>query len=224
MTTKEPQYRFLLDLDESGERQRFGLMSSGTWLQDPKRLAFLLSRYKFVARMLDGADNVLEIGCADGFGSRIVRQAVQNLTATDFDPVFIADAERVMDPRWPINFTVHDILAGPLNGDYDAIYALDVLEHIDPAKEQRFLINTRLSLSDDGVCILGMPSLESQKFASPASIAGHVNCQSGSTLQRTLLGHFRNVFMFSMNDEVVHTGFMPMAHYLMAVCVSPRRD
>ena len=26
--------------------------------------------------------------------------------------------------------------------------------------------------------------------------------------------------MFSMNDEVVHTGFSPMAHYLFALCSS----
>jgi len=25
-----------------------------------------------------------------------------------------------------------------------------------------------------------------------------------------------------MNDEVVHTGFYPMAHYLLAVCAGPR--
>ena len=29
---------------------------------------------------------------------------------------------------------------------------------------------------------------------------------------------FRNVFMFSMNDEVIHTGHHKMAHYLMALC------
>jgi hypothetical protein len=28
--------------------------------------------------------------------------------------------------------------------------------------------------------------------------------------------------MFSMNDEVVHTGFSPMAHYLFALCGQPR--
>ena len=33
-----------------------------------------------------------------------------------------------------------------------------------------------------------------------------------------LEGHFDNVFLFSMNDEVVHTGFHPLAHYLFAVC------
>ena len=28
---------------------------------------------------------------------------------------------------------------------------------------------------------------------------------------------FHNVFIFSMNDEVVHTGYAPMAHYLLAL-------
>jgi hypothetical protein len=29
--------------------------------------------------------------------------------------------------------------------------------------------------------------------------------------------YFHSVFMFSMNDEVVHTGYHKMAHYLFAV-------
>lgn len=29
--------------------------------------------------------------------------------------------------------------------------------------------------------------------------------------------YFENVIIFSMNDEVVHTGFTPMAHYLLGV-------
>jgi hypothetical protein len=31
--------------------------------------------------------------------------------------------------------------------------------------------------------------------------------------------HFADVFIFSMNDEVVHTGFYALAHYLFALCV-----
>jgi hypothetical protein len=37
-------------------------------------------------------------------------------------------------------------------------------------------------------------------------------------LKKTMQQFFHNVFMFSMNDEVVHTGYHPMAHYLLAVC------
>lgn len=40
----------------------------------------MLFRYKFVSKMLAGLDHVLEIGCGDGFGARIVAQAVNRVT------------------------------------------------------------------------------------------------------------------------------------------------
>jgi len=46
MKTKEKQYQFLL----SGKREEnLGLMSGQVWRDDPRRLVFLLSRYKFIA-------------------------------------------------------------------------------------------------------------------------------------------------------------------------------
>lgn len=73
-------------------------------------------------------------------------------------------------------------------------------------------------LVPEGVCIIGSPSIQSQAYASPPSKAGHVNCKSGPELKATMQRFFHNVFIFSMNDEVVHTGFYPMAHYLWALC------
>ena len=70
--------------------------------------------------------------------------------------------------------------------------------------------------------IIGTPSLESQKFASKVSEQGHINCKSGKELRDLMLQWFHHVLLFSMNDEVVHTGFYPMAHYLFAVCCEPK--
>ena len=100
---------------------------------------------------------------------------------------------------------------------FDAAYALDVLEHIPPADEPRFLGNICASLDEDGFLVLGTPSLQSQSYASLVSKEGHVYCKDGDALKASLLAFFRTVFIFSMNDEVVHTGFYPMAHYLFAV-------
>ncbi len=58
--------------------------------------------------------------------------------------------------------------------------------------------------------------------ASENSKIGHVNLKQGEQLCALCQRYFHNVFMFGMNDEVVHTGFLPMAHYLMALCVGPR--
>ncbi len=185
-TTKEPQYSLLFDVKEKHGIARLGLMVNEFWNQDPKRTLFTLSRYKFVARMLGGRNHVLEVGCADAFGTRIVQQAVTKVTAVDFDPVFIADVKERMNPHWPIEAFVHDVMAGPVPGSFDAAYALDVLEHIAEQDEHRFIGNVVRSLTADGVAIFGMPSLESQTYASPQSKAGHVNCKSGEDFKRTL--------------------------------------
>jgi 2-polyprenyl-3-methyl-5-hydroxy-6-metoxy-1,4-benzoquinol methylase len=213
--TKEKQYQFLLEQEHG---QEMGLMSSQVWRDDPRRLVFLLSRYKFVAKMFSGLPKVLEVGCADAFGSRIVKQEVGRLVATDFDAIFIEDAATRIDPKWPIELRVHDILAGPVEGTFDGVYCCDVLEHIAPLDEHRFMRNLAGSIIPQGAAIIGSPSLESQTFASRPSKEGHVNCKTAKDMKALMQEFFHNVFMFSMNDELVHTGYYPMAHYLFAVC------
>ena len=80
--TREPQYQRTLDLKKMG-LGTLGLMTNQAWEDDPKHLLFTLARYKFVAKMLSGAKQVLEVGCADAFATRIVVQEVAGLTAVD---------------------------------------------------------------------------------------------------------------------------------------------
>jgi len=219
--TKEPQYGIVFDVEKKHGRTQLGLMVNESWNQDPKRTLFTLARYKFVAKMLSGNNRVLEIGCADAFGTRLVQQEVKHVTAVDFDPVFIQDAKDRMNPNWLFDCFVHDMLSAPVPGEYDAAYSLDVLEHIEPNNEDTFIRNLVASLNKSSVAIIGIPSLESQAYASPQSKAGHVNCKSGKDYKKFLEKYFENVFLFSMNDEVIHTGFYPMAHYLLALCTTP---
>jgi cyclopropane fatty-acyl-phospholipid synthase-like methyltransferase len=223
--TREPQYDILLERQAHHGQERLGLMMNQAWYDDPKRLAFTFARYKFVAKMLAGCPTVLEVGCGDAFPSRIVQQEVGRLTVTDFDPLFIADVKARMVEGWEFaDAFAHDMLSGPVPGRYDGIYALDVLEHIDPAKEETFLRNMITSLSDHGTMIIGMPTIESQDYASPPSKEGHVNCQSLPDLRRGMQRFFDNVYMFCMNDEVLHVGYHKMAHYVFALCCSKKSD
>lgn len=221
--TREPQYASMVALRERQGLARLGLMSSETWHEDPIRLAFLLSRYKFVARMFAGLDKVLEVGCADAFGTRIVQQTVGQVVAVDFDPLFVEDVEARMDrEHWPLDVRVHDLLDGPVDVAADGAFALDVLEHIPTEHEDRFMANLCASLKPEGAAILGCPSLASQIHATPRSRAGHVNCKEGPALKALGLRHFHHAFVFSMNDEVVHTGFQPMAHYYLMLLTGVR--
>lgn len=201
----------------------FGTRTGHAYLVDPKHLLFNLSRYKFVSKMLAGMDNVLEVGCGDGFGSALVRQTVSKLTATDLDARFVEQTSKCHPYASKIKFLAHNLIDGPVPGKFDGAFCLDVLEHIDQKLEHQFVANLAASLRTNAVCIFGMPSLESQIYASELSKLGHVNCKTAPELRSCMSSHFRNVFIFSMNDEVLHTGFHPMSHYLFALCVSPRR-
>jgi SAM-dependent methyltransferase len=220
--TREPQYQAHVALRDSQGLSRLGLRANAAWHADPKRLGIVLARYKFVAKMLSGKQRVLEVGCGDGWASRVVRQEVESLVGVDFDPVFVADARAGMEPPWEFDVRVHDMLEGPLDSQFDAAYALDVIEHIPASDEDRFMTNIARSLVSPGVAIIGLPSLESQAYASPLSKEGHVNCKSAPDLKQLMLRHFHETFIFSMNDEVVHTGFYALAHYLFALCVGKR--
>lgn len=225
MVSREPQYADHFDFMQTSGQAKLGVNVNFTWFLDPKRLTFTLSRYKFVAKMLQGRESVAELGCGDAFASRIVAQTVNHLTATDFDPLFIEEASK-SKPQYEekISFLVHDILSGPIPGEkFDAVYSCDVLEHISKTKEDIFFSNSIRSLKANGVFIIGTPSLSSQVYASQRSIEGHVNCKTGEELIECCRRHFENVFLFGMNDEVLHTGHFEMCHYYFALCVNPKK-
>ncbi len=223
MTKKpfESQYSVYFDTLTSHGDSRLGLSSNHTWIHDSSRFAIMLSRYKFVSRMFKDYENVLEIGCGDGFASKIVADQVKNLCLTDIDPLFIESSKQINKSK-NITFQQLDYTRDYSKFKYDGIYALDVLEHISLEKEDSFLSNILKSLNTNGSLILGIPSLESQKYASNTSLKGHVNCKSKDDFQKVLKLYFHNVFMFSMNDEVVHTGYAAMSHYLIALATSPK--
>lgn len=221
----EKQYaKYFKDRASGVGNEILGIMASNRWRSDSKLLGVSLSRYKFVSKMFTDFESVLEIGAADAWYSRVVYDSVKKLTLSDFDSIFLDDfkAQEIYQKN-NVEYLVHNFVNMKLNRIYDGIYALDVLEHINPIDQSDFLANICASLIPHGTAIFGMPSLESQVYASEGSKIGHVNCQSGTELKQNLKNYFHNVFLFSMSDEVVHTGFTPMAHYLLAMCVNPKQ-
>lgn len=200
-----------------------GPYTSYIWRQDPKHLSFLFSRYKFVSKMLAGKHSVLEVGCGDAMGTPVVAQTVDRIFAVDFEPLLIADNKKRLKDHPTIMFDLHDMTEYPL-GQYDAVFALDVIEHIPPAKEDDFLTNICKSMQPDGVCIIGTPNVAAHNHASELSQHGHVNLKSHTQFQDIIQKYFKNGFLFSMNDEMVHTGYYPMAQYLIMVGIGPRYE
>ncbi len=199
---------------------KLGMRTSMAYESDPVRLVFTLSRYKFVAKMFDGFDSVLEVGAGDGFKSPIVQQFCKKLTISDIETQNKDDFDQINFTK--TKFIIHDFINYKLKKKFDGIYSLDVLEHINKKDEKKFIKNICNSLKKTGTLIIGMPTLESQIYASKWSKEGHVNCKTKKELKNFLSSYFNNIYMFSMNDEMVHTGYDAMSHYIFALACNKK--
>ncbi len=202
---------------------RLGTASAQDYVHDPKHLSFAISRYKFAAKMLAGLGHVIEVGSGDGFGAPLVAQGVRELTCTDIDEEQLSDNRERLSIFTNISFEYYDFRQKAYLRTADGIYLVDVLEHIYPEEEDVFMRHLTGSLTSRGVAVIGTPNASADAYASPNSKIGHVNLKQGEQLRSLCQQHFHNVFMFGMNDEVIHTGFLPMAHYLMALCAGPKQ-
>ncbi len=204
-----------------------GPLAKYIWENDPKHLLFTLARYKFCAKMLQGKEKVLEIGCGDGLGAPVLLQSVKFLYGVDIESRLIEEnARRLNKFSGRLSYIVADFthleLLNVKQKYFDAAISLDVLEHIEKEKEKIFFENISLSMTDDGVCIIGMPNITSNEYATELNKKAHINLKEHFELRELMLSYFKTVFLFSMNDEIVHTGFYPMAHYLFAIGVGKR--
>mgnify|MGYP001059144282 CR=1 FL=1 len=226
-----------------------GPWTSESMKNDPKHLSFVLARYKFVAKMLEDKltreimqleielealkkDNdelskkrVLEIGCGDAFGTPIVANVVENLYAIDWEERFIKDNSSRLSFADNIRFIQKDINSEPLDEKVSAIYNIDFIEHLAPEKEKLVMENMISSYEDNehAVMLIGTPNISALQYASPQSKTLHINLKSHKTLKELLSRYFYNVFIFGMNDEVIHTGYAPMCHYLWGMGVGLKR-
>lgn len=182
---------------------------------DPKRLAFVLSRYKFAAKMTPKGSKILELGCSEGIGTPILAEFANCYTGIDLDEQAVDFASKNWS-KGTVRFIFDDFL-GKKYGQYDSIVSLDVIEHIVKDYEYLFFSTIFQNLSENGICIIGTPNVTSAIYASPASQSGHVNLFDGERLCNSMKCIFETVFLFGGNDEVVHTGFTPMTHYLFAL-------
>lgn len=206
----------------SADEISLGPWTSYSLVNDPKHMSFVLSRYKFCAKILQGKKRVLEVGSGDAFGLPIVAQAVPQLHVIDWDPRLLEGNARRLAHLKNVTYLHGNINEEAPDLQVDAAYSIDVIEHVDPACEAQFVENIVRCLTPTGVLLTGTPNITSAAYASPQSQVGHINLKSMTTLRELMERYFENVFMFGMNDEVVHTGYAPMCHYIWSLAVGIR--
>lgn len=210
------------DFQFEHEEILLGAPTSYSLVHDPKHLAFVLSRYKFVAKMLEGKKSVLEIGSGDGIGLPLIAQVVDHVYCIDWDERHLQSIKRRLKHLKNVTLIHHDLNQSAPDILVDAVFSIDVLEHVDPAIESIFMNNIMKCLPLNGVMITGTPNVTASAYASPCSQVQHINLKSMKTLRQLMQYYFEHVFMFGMNDEVLHTGYHAMCHYIWSLAASKR--
>jgi 2-polyprenyl-3-methyl-5-hydroxy-6-metoxy-1,4-benzoquinol methylase len=188
----------------------------------PRRILHALSYHKFAAKTIGSGKRILEVGCSEGLGTLILAEFATLCLGIDIDEAAIQIANETLAGE-KLQFRHADILNNKF-GDFDAVASFDVIEHIFPENEELFLNSITANLTQKGMFVVGTPNITSDQYASPITRSGHVNLYSADRLRESLARHFQTVLMFSANDEIVHTGFAPMAHYLIGIGISLNRS
>ncbi len=196
---------------------KLGPWTSYSLINDPKHMCCVLSRYKFCAKMLEGKKVVMEIGSGDGFGLPIIAQAAKKVYAVDWDKRLLEGNAQRLKYLKNVEYLHVDLNKSSPDVAVDGAFLIDVIEHLEPETERVFLNNIVKCLKPEGVLIIGTPNITASEHATPRSRVQHINLKSRKSLRELMERYFENVFMFGMNDEVLHTGYASMCHYIWAI-------
>ncbi|PYS24700.1 MAG: hypothetical protein DMF72_04500 [Acidobacteria bacterium] len=187
------------------------------------RFLIRLARYKFVARLVKKSDRVLEVGCGSGLGSIFLSQHCAHVTGLEVRTTEIEEA-KLINRRPNVDFVVGDLFELETSEKFDVVVNLDVIEHMPLEQGREFVAVMSRHMKAAGMLVIGTPSIYSYEYQSPLSKASHIKCYDQDELVSLVDEHFGRTLAFSMNDEVVHTGFSKMAWYYFVLAFLPRKS
>lgn len=116
--------------------------------------------------LADKSQKVLEVGCGIGAFSKILKEKGYIVSASDISSFIINQAKKLQKN---INFTVEDIeqIRGKKN-EYNLIFALEVLEHLNNPKQA--LSNLKSRLKKSGILVFSSPYPTKRTLADPTHI------------------------------------------------------
>jgi 2-polyprenyl-3-methyl-5-hydroxy-6-metoxy-1,4-benzoquinol methylase len=207
--------------DANGAPKNMLSFEEGISYQDnPLDFFILLARYKFASRFLRKNHTIIDVGCGKGNGSVFLAKQCKKIIAVDYDKDLIQKNTQEYKNIKNLHFERFDLLKSnkKFHEKFDALVSMDVIEHFDKNDLNRVVKNYASLIKKNGFAVIGTPNIESRKFASKRRLDTHPFEFNSNEFEKLLLKHFKNVFLFTMTDEIVSTCFPGMSWYLIAIC------
>lgn len=114
-----------------------------------------LGRYYFASERLKKFKKVLDVACADGYGTKILSQRVVSVDGIDRNEEYLRVARTKYNSN-NINYKCIDVDKKTITDTYDGIVCFETLEHLKYPK--KFLHNLYDILNNNGVMLLSIPN------------------------------------------------------------------
>jgi 2-polyprenyl-3-methyl-5-hydroxy-6-metoxy-1,4-benzoquinol methylase len=188
--------------------------------ENPLDFFIILARYKFGTRFIKKTHNLIDVGCGHGLGSIFLSKYANEVTAVDLDKDAVESNNSNYKKIKNLQFKEFDLLKPSKSfiNKFDVVVSMDVIEHFKREKLGTVVDSYYNLLNSDGFAIIGTPNIASRPYASQRRLDTHEFEFTRDEFEETLLKKFKNVFVFSMTDEVVSTSFPNMAWYFIAIC------
>lgn len=185
----------------------FGANSSAEFRNDPKRIVFELSKYKFAAKIGVDAESILELGCGDGVATSILAENARSYLGIGSSTLDISHAKKTYEQNECVQFEVNDF-HNTKYGTFDLVVSLDSYDSTASMQLEKLVATMTDNLREHGIGIVGIWN-KNGEFPGTGS------------LEKILEAHFEKILFFGMNEEVVHTDINPSTSYIFAIGLSP---
>lgn len=188
--------------------------------ENPLDFFIILARYKFGTRFIKKTHKVIDVGCGHGLGSVFLSKYANEIIGVDLDKDLVETNNSNYKKIKNLQFKEFDLLKPSKSfvNKFDVVVSMDVIEHFKKNKLGTVVDSYYNLLNSDGFAIIGTPNIASRPYASQRRLDTHEFEFTRDELEKTLLKKFKNVFIFSMTDEVVSTSFPNMAWFFIAIC------
>ena len=188
--------------------------------ENPLDFFIILARYKFGTRFIKKTNKVIDVGCGHGLGSVFLSKYSNLVIGADRDKDLVNANNSNYKKIKNLQFKEFDLLKPSKSfvNKFDVVVSMDVIEHFKKQKLGTVVDSYYNLLNSDGFAIIGTPNIASRPYASQRRLDTHEFEFTRDEFEKTLLKKFKNVFIFSMTDEVVSTSFPNMAWFFIAIC------
>ncbi len=152
-------------------------------------------RYCFASCFAQGK-RILDMACGEGYGSAFLSKCANTVVGIDSDQATVDYARKKYSLIPNLTFEIGRCEDGPADQDgFDIVVGFELLEHLEPGDQVRFLENVQRVMKEDGLFILSSPEKNEYAATYQARNVFHKHELTLSELN-TFLGHFfKNVHL-----------------------------